>query len=236
MNEQHSSKQFDAELDAIRANLTRMGGLVEDQVRTAMAAFIDGDHELIETVISREQGVDAMEIAIDDACAHIVARRQPTAIDLRMVMGVSKTVTDLERIGDEAKKIAKTTRKILDRGMSESIARSLGIQSIGAQATDMLHEVLDAFVRLDTETAVRIVRRDKEIDQQFRATVRQLVTYMMEDPRTISTALDVIFIAKSVERIGDHCKNIAEDVIYIARGRDVRHIGLEALEREVSEQ
>ena len=232
MNE-HSSKQFDAELDAIRANLTRMGGMVEEQVRSAMTAFAEGDHELIEIIISRDQNVDAMEIAIDDACMHIVARRQPTAIDLRMVMSVGKAVTDLERIGDEAKKIAKTTRKILERGMSESIARSLGIQQVGEQTANMLHDVLDAFVRLDTETAASVVRQDKEIDQQFRATVRQLVTYMMEDPRTISTALDIIFVAKSVERIGDHCKNIAEDVIYIAQGRDVRHIGLEALEREV---
>lgn len=231
MNE-HLSKQFDSELDAIRANVTRMGGMVEEQVRAAMKAFAESDHELIEMVIARDQGVDALEITIDDACTHIVARRQPTAIDLRTVMGVGKTVTDLERIGDEAKKIAKTTRKIVERGMNESIVGTLGIQQMGEQAANMLHDVLDAFVRLDTESAARIVRSDKEIDQHFRATVRQLVTYMMEDPRTITTALDIIFVAKSVERIGDHCKNIAEDVIYIARGRDVRHIGLEALERE----
>lgn len=230
---EHLSKQFDSELDAIRATLTRMGGLVEDQVRAAMSAFIDGDLDLIELVVARDQGVDAMEIEIDDACTHIVARRQPTAIDLRMVMAVGKTVTDLERIGDEAKKIAKTTRKILERGMSESVARSLGVQHMGEKTANMLHAVLDAFVRLDADAAARIVREDKDIDQQFRATLRQLVTYMMEDPRTISTALDVIFIAKSVERMGDHCKNIAEDIIYIAQGRDVRHIGLEALEREV---
>lgn len=232
MNE-HLSKQFDSELDAIRANLTRMGGMVEEQVRSAMKAFDEGDHDLIEMVIARDQGVDALEITIDDACTHIVARRQPTAIDLRTVMGVGKAVTDLERIGDEAKKIAKTTRKILERGMSESVVRTLGIQQVGEQTANMLHDVLDAFVRLDIETAAGIVRADKEIDQQFRSIVRQLVTYMMEDPRTISSALDIIFVAKSVERIGDHCKNIAEDVIYIAQGRDVRHIGLDALEREI---
>ena len=232
MNE-HSSKQFDAELDAIRANLTRMGGLVEEQVRAAITAFSENDHDLIETVIQRDQNVDALEIQIDDACTHIVARRQPTAIDLRMVMSVGKVVTDLERIGDEAKKIAKTTRKILERGMGDMITGGLGIETAGEKAAGMLHEVLDAFVRLDAEAAALIVRQDKDIDQQFRATVRQLVTFMMEDPRTISTALDIIFIAKSVERMGDHCKNIAEDVIYIAHGRDVRHIGLEALEREV---
>ena len=233
MNE-HSSKQFDAELNAIRANLTRMGGMVEEQVIDAIKAFAEFDLELIEEVILRDQNVDEMEVSIDNACAHIVARRQPTAIDLRMVMAVGKTVTDLERIGDEAKKIAKSTRKILERGVGESIARSLDIEHVGGQTANMLHDVLDAFVRLDVEAAARIVRQDKEIDQKFRAMVRQLVTHMMEDPRTISTALDIIFIAKSVERIGDHCKNIAEDVIYIAHGRDVRHIGLEALEREVS--
>ena len=231
---EHSSKQFDAELDAIRANLTRMGGLVEEQVRAAITAFSESDHDLIETVILRDQNVDALEVEIDNACTHIVARRQPTAIDLRMVMSVGKVVTDLERIGDEAKKIAKTTRKVLERGTNEIVTRSLGIEQVGEKAAGMLHQVLDAFVRLDVVAAGSIVREDKDVDQQFRATMRQLVTFMMEDPRTISTALDVIFIAKSIERIGDHCKNIAEDVIYIAHGRDVRHIGLDALEREVS--
>jgi phosphate transport system protein len=229
----HISTQYDADLDAIRSHLTRMGGMVEEQVRSAMTAFAEGDLELIGRIVSRDRDIDAMEITIDDACTNLIARRQPTAIDLRMVMAVGKTVTDLERIGDEAKKIAKTTRKMLERGMSEAVARSLDIRHIGEQTANMLRIVLDAFVRLDTEAATAIVRQDKEIDQQFRATVRQLVTFMMEDARTISTALDIIFIAKSIERIGDHCKNIAEDVIYVAQGRDVRHIGLEALEREV---
>lgn len=231
---EHLSKQFDSELDAIRAHLTRMGGMVEEQVRSALTAFSDGDRELIELIIERDKGVDEMEIAIDTACANIVARRQPTAIDLRLVMAASKIVTDLERIGDEAKKIAKTTRKIIERGDGGSLAQILEVRHMGEQAASMLNEILDAFVRLDSEAAARIVRRDKEVDQHFRAIMRQLITYMMEDPRTITTALDIVFIAKSVERIGDHCKNIAEDVIYIAKGRDVRHIGLEGLEREVS--
>jgi phosphate transport system protein len=229
---EHLSKQFDSDLDALRAHVTRMGGMVEEQVRATLHAFAERDRELIETVIARDQGIDEMEVAIDDSCIHLIARRQPTAIDLRMVMGVGKAVTDLERIGDEAKKIAKTMRKILERGMSDCLTQLVEVRHMGDQTARMLHEVLDAFVRLDTEAAARIVREDKEIDQHFRSIVRQLVTFMMEDPRTITTALDVIFIAKSVERIGDHCKNIAEDIIYIARGRDVRHIGLEALERE----
>jgi len=232
MNE-HFSKQYESELDAIRAHFTRMGGLVEEQVRSALGAFADGDRELIELIIARDKDVDEIEVAIDDACTLIVARRQPTAIDLRMIMAVGKTVTDLERIGDEAKKIAKTTRKILKRGMGASLAQIAGVRHIGEQAATMLHEVLDAFIRHDTGAAARIVRQDKEIDRHFRVIVRQLVTSMMEDPHTITTALDIIFIAKSVERIGDHCKNIAEDVIYIANGRDVRRIGLDAFEREI---
>jgi len=230
---EHLSRQFDSELDSIRAHVTRMGGLVEEQLRGALSALGDSDQELSRLIIERDKGVDELEVAIDTACANIVARRQPTAIDLRMVMAVSKTVTDLERIGDEAKKIAKATRKIIERGSGGCLAQVLQVRHMGEQTATMLHEILDAFVRLDLAAAAQIVRRDKEVDQHFRATVRQLITYMMEDPRTISTALDVIFIAKSIERVGDHCKNIAEDVIYIAKGRDVRHLGLKGLVREM---
>ncbi|MDP2752551.1 MAG: phosphate signaling complex protein PhoU [Rhodocyclaceae bacterium] len=222
----HSSKQFDAELDTIRAHLTRMGGMVEEQVRDVLVAFGTSNRELLEQVIVRDQAVDELEVIIDAACANIIAKRQPTASDLRLIMAVGKVVTDLERIGDEAKKIAKTTRDILARSMGEHLIQAIEVRHMGEQTARMLHEVLNAFVRLDTDTASQIVRRDKEVDQHFRAILRQLVTYMMEDPRTISTALDVIFIAKSVERIGDHAKNIAKDVIYIAQGRDVRHLAL----------
>lgn len=231
---EHLSRQFDAELDDIRAQLTRMGGLVEEQLRSAMSAFTEGDRQLVDLVVARDAGVDEMEIAIDTACVHVVARRQPTAIDLRMIMSVGKVVTDLERIGDESKKIAKAARKILERGASAALTQIFEVRHSGDLVADMLHEVLDAFVRLDVEAAAAIVRRDKEIDEHFRAVMRQLITYMMEDPRTIGNALDVVFIAKSIERIGDHCKNIAKDVIYIARGRDVRHIGLDGLEREIA--
>ncbi len=230
---EHLSKQFDNDLDALRAHVTRMGGLVEEQVRAALTAFIEGDRDLLETIIARDAGVDEMEIAIDSDCSQLIAKRQPAAGDLRMVLAVGKTVTDLERIGDEAKKIAKVTRNILERGMSQCLMQTMHIRAMGNQTAAMLHDVLDAFVRGDTAMAARIVRQDKEIDQNFRAIVRQMITFMMEDPRTITTALDVIFIAKSIERIGDHSKNIAEDVIYITMGRDVRHIGLDALEREV---
>ena len=227
----HLSSQFDADLDAIRASLTRMGGLVEEQVRTAMGAFVGRDLSLIERVVAREAEVNALEVELDDACTHLIARRQPTAIDLRMVMGVGKVVTDLERIGDEAKKVAKAKRKLLERESDGAISNLVGLARLGEEVADMLNEVLDAFVRLDAEAAMRVVIRDQDIDRQFRAIFRQLVTYMMEDPRTISTALDVVFVAKSIERMGDHTKNIAEQVIYIAKGRDVRHLDLEAKEQ-----
>jgi len=230
---EHLSTQFDAELDDIRARLTRMGGLVEEQVRSAIFAFAEGESDLIEKVVARDAEVDNYEIELDDACAHVVARRQPTAVDLRMVMAVSKTVTDLERIGDEAKKVAKATRKIIERGMSATTPQIMAVRHMGEQCAMMLNEVLNAFVRMDVDLAAEVIRQDKEIDQHFRAITRELVTYMMEDPRTISTALDIVFIVKSIERIGDHCKNIAKDVIYIVKGRDVRHLGIEALEQEI---
>ncbi|MEI6414110.1 MAG: phosphate signaling complex protein PhoU [Pseudomonadota bacterium] len=232
MNE-HLSKQFDSELDALRAQVMRMGGLVEEQFRAALIAFDECDPELIETVIAGDEQVDKLEISIDEACTHILMRRQPIAIDLRMVMAVGKTVTDLERIGDEAKKIAKITRNIMEHGMSRCFMQIIEIRHMGDQVTSMLHQVLDAFVRHDIAAATEVIRRDREIDIHFRSVARHLITYMMEDPRTISTALDVIFIAKSVERIGDHCKNIAKDVIYIAEGRDIRHVRLDNLDSEV---
>jgi len=221
---EHIFKRFDAELDDLRARITQMGGLVEEQMRAALTVLDGEDRELIETIISRDAGVDQMEIAIDAACAHVIARRQPTAIDLRMIMAVGKIVTDLERIGDEVKKIAKGARKIYEQGMGARLAQVTELRFVGARVLAMLHDVIDAFVRVDAESALAIIARDKEIDESFRSIVRQMVTFMMEDPRTISTALDVIFIARSIERIGDHCKNIARDVIFVAKGEDVRHM------------
>jgi len=229
---EHLSTQFDAELNDIRARLTRMGGLVEEQVQGALRAFAGGDRDLVERVVARDAEVDALEIDLDDACVHVVARRQPAAVDLRTIMAVSKTVTDLERIGDEAKKIAKATRKLLERGTGAAPPQVMAVQGMGGQCLAMLRGVLDAFVRMDAAAAWQIVRHDKEIDQHFRAITRELVTYMMEDPRTISSALDIVFIAKSLERIGDHCKNIAKDVIFVVEGRDVRHLKLAELEQE----
>jgi phosphate transport system protein len=229
----HSSKQYDLDLADIKGRVLQMGGLVETQVRAAIEAFCAGDDDRIATVESEDYRVNAFEVTIDDACAHIIARRQPAAGDLRMIMGISKIVTDLERCGDEAAKIARMARRIYQRERVR-IPRLADLSEIGDLALRQLHQALDAFVRLDATAAAAIVREDKELDEKFESLLRQLITFMMEDPRTISTALDMTFIAKAVERIGDHAKNLAEQVIYIVRGTDVRHIALEQLERKAS--
>jgi phosphate transport system protein len=228
---EHVSKKFDSELESLRSRVMQMGGLVETQITHAIDAFVIGDMDRMEQVIGDDDQVNALEVSIDDDCAHIIARRQPTAGDLRMVMAVSKIVTDLERIGDEAAKIARMAREVYKRDRLQ-VPRLTDIRTVGGIGVAMLRDVLDAFVRLDVNDATRIIREDMAVDDHFRGILRQLITYMMEDPRTISTALDIIFIAKAIERIGDHAKNIAEDVIYIVKGTDVRHITIEQVERE----
>jgi len=229
---EHVSKKFDAELESLRSRVMQMGGLVETQINTAIEAFMAGDLDQMEQVIADDHQVNGFEVSIDDDCAHIIARRQPTAGDLRMVMAVSKIVTDLERIGDEAAKVARMAREIYQRDRLQ-IPRLTDVRKISSVGVAMLRDVLDAFVRLDANEAARIVREDATVDDYFRGIMRQLVTYMMEDPRTITTALDIVFIAKAIERIGDHAKNIAENVIYIVKGQDVRHIAIDQLEQTV---
>jgi len=208
-----------------------MGGLVEAQIRNAIEAFISGNPELIEQVITSEPRVNEREVSLDTDCSHIIARRQPAAGDLRLIMATSKTVTDLERIGDEAEKIARMSRKIHEQGRME-LHRFAGIRHAADIAVAMLRHSLDAYARLDAVEAARAVREDVEIDAEFRSILRQLITFMMEDPRTISTALEIVWVAKAIERIGDHAKNIAEYVIYIVKGTDVRHTRLDQIERE----
>ncbi|HTY02660.1 MAG TPA: phosphate signaling complex protein PhoU [Rhodocyclaceae bacterium] len=231
MNE-HIAKQFDVDLGNIRTRVLQLGGLVEHQIVQAMAALDSGDVALADQVIEQDHLVNRSEVELDEACTHIIARRQPTASDLRTVMMVIKTITDLERIGDEAKKIAKKARA-LHAGDAPFTPR-VPLQHAAALALQMLRQALDAFARSDASAAAQIVRQDQEVDAEFKAIMRQLITFMMEDPRTISPALDVLFIAKSIERIGDHAKNLSEYVVYMVRGRDVRHIGLEGIEQEVS--
>ena len=221
---EHLSRQFDADLEDIRSRVLQMGGLVEAQILGAINAFSSGDNDVISRVMDGERRVNTLEKEIDDACVHVVARRQPAAGDLRLIMGISKIVTDLERIGDEAEKIARMARSIYDRG-ALSIPHFVDVRQTGNMAVVLLRRVLDAMARLDADEAEKLIAEDRLIDTEFRAIVRQLITYMMEDPRTISTALDIVWIAKAIERVGDHAKNIAEQVIYIVHGTDVRHPG-----------
>jgi len=207
-----------------------MGGLVESQIRRAIDALASGDLQLSDEVIAADHKVNAMEVALDGDCSQLIVRRQPAANDLRMIFAIMKTVTDLERIGDEAQKIARMAKNIHERGAAQA-APLVEVRHAAEAAISMLRRTLDAFARLDCDTAAEVIRDDAGIDTEFRSILRQLITYMMEDPRTISTSLDIVWIAKAIERIGDHSKNMAEYVIYIVKGTDVRHTGSAKLEQ-----
>jgi phosphate transport system protein len=226
---EHLSKQYDAELESIRSQVLEMGGLVESQIRRALEGFATGDRGLLDDVIATDHRVNAFEVALDSACSHVIAKRQPAASDLRLVFGIAKTVTDLERIGDEAQKIARMAKSIHERegGMR---AIPVDVRHAAEVALAMLRQALDAFARLDVNAAQQVIRQDAAIDSEFRSLLRQLVTYMMEDPRTITTALEIVWVAKAIERMGDHAKNMAEYVIYIVKGTDVRHTARAARE------
>ena len=232
MNHEHITKQFDVDLEGLRSRVLAMGGLVEQQLIRAMEALESGDMAQIEQVIAADRVVNRHEVELDEACNHVIAKRQPAAVDLRMIMTVVKTITDLERIGDEAKKIAKMARAI--HAGDVRVLPRVDLRRPAEIAVAMLRKALDAFARLDVSVSAEVVRQDREVDAGFKAAMRQLITFMMEDPRTISSSLDLLFIARSIERIGDHAKNISEYVVYLVKGRDVRHIGLEAREREVA--
>jgi phosphate transport system protein len=219
----HASKQYDLDMGAIRSRVLAMGGLVESQIRRALDAFASGELALMDDVIAADHRVNAMEVALDADCSQLIVRRQPAAGDLRMIFAIAKTVTDLERIGDEAQKIARMAKNIHQRGAG-SVA-PVEVRHAAEAAISMLRRSLDAFARLDCDVAAEVIRDDASVDTEFRSILRQLVTYMMEDPRTISTAMEIVWIAKAVERIGDHAKNMAEYVIYIVKGTDVRHTG-----------
>ncbi|WP_018605686.1 phosphate signaling complex protein PhoU [Uliginosibacterium gangwonense] len=227
----HTMRQYDTELDQIRTRVLQMGGYVEQQVVLALDGLQDGDEQLIERVIENDRQVNAYEVELDEACTQIIARRQPAANDLRSILSVFRVVTDLERIGDEAKKIAKVARKIHVTG--EGLRPSVQTKHLGAMAVQALRKSLDAFARQDIDAAAEILKEDKDLDSEFKVMMRLLVTYMMEDPRTISRGIDMLFAAKAIERIGDHAKNVAENTIFLAHGKDVRHVGLEAVLREV---
>ncbi|RCS59482.1 phosphate signaling complex protein PhoU [Parvibium lacunae] len=227
MNE-HTFKQYDQELERLRSTLLQMGGAVEQQIINAIEAFVDGDLLLVNQVIRRESEINKFETDLDDACTNFIARLQPAAYDLRMVLTVGKMTRDLERVGDEAEKIARNAKLIHDAGRTNM--PRVEISSMGNQAVDMLRQSLNAFARLDAPEAAAVIRQDLSLDDQFSSVFRQLVTYMMEDPRTISRSIDLLFIAKALERIGDHAKNMAEQVVYLVKGQDIRHQGVEQAE------
>ncbi len=231
-NSDHISRQFDADLETIRASVLQMGGLVESQIKSAVESLLSGDTVLMAQVIENDHRVNTLEVKIDEACSQLIARRQPAAGDLRLVMAVIKTITDLERIGDEAEKIARMA-KLLSQKSGLVLPRYQEIKHASDIALDMLRKSLDAFARLDIVMAAQVVRQDDQVDEEFRAIMRYLITFMMEDARTISTSLEILFVAKAIERIGDHAKNISEYVIYMVKGRDVRHITADEIEREV---
>jgi phosphate transport system protein len=235
VSSEHTSKQFDAELEAVRARVLQMGGLVESQIKLAIESLTNRDEALMKRVIEDDHRVNAMEVEIDESCNHILVRRQPAAGDLRMIMTVIKTITDLERIGDEAQKISRMAL-LLSKRESLILPRYNEIKHAAELALNMLHSSLDAFARLDVAAAARVVRQDEQVDEEFRAIMRYLITFMMEDPRTISTSLEILFVAKAIERIGDHAQNMAEYVVYMVKGRDVRHVSVEEIEREAREK
>jgi len=230
---EHLSKQFDVDLEKLRSHMLQMGGLVESQILTASEGFYTGDIKALEQVIENDRRVNGYEVNIDIECSHIIARRQPAASDLRMIMGVSKAVTDLERVGDEAKKIAVVSKQIHESGRLQ-VPRLVDVRRTGSIVVGMLRKALDAFARLDSVAAAEVIRDDAAIDEAFRGMMRQLITFMMEDPRTITTALEFVWVARALERMGDHSKNMAEQVIYIVKGTDVRHTNFEDVERKAS--
>jgi phosphate transport system protein len=231
MPDKHLSSRFDSDLNLLSARLLEMGGLVESQIGHALDVLKEFDLGIVDEVLEGERRLNAMEIGIDEEVINIIARRQPAARDLRLLMATSKCITNLERAGDEARKIMKRLRRIHENGAAPAINTN-EIKVSGEMALTILRRALDAFARMDTVAAAQIVRDDEAIDNEFRAFVRKLVTYMTEDPRTISMGLDYLFIAKAIERVGDHAKNIAEYVVYVVKGADVRHVSLDQLERD----
>ncbi len=232
MNE-HTHKQFDTEMEAIRSGVLGMGGLVETQFNRAIALLADDDHDAIDQVGADEKQINRMQVNLDQMCTQIIARRQPAAIDLRFVLMITKIVNELERVGDEVKKIAYKAAQI--RGADRlSHVRHYDVIRTASRAREMLQLALDTFARLDAAAAAEVIDRDEEIDAAFLAILRQLISYMMEDPRTITPALEIVFIAKSIERVGDHAKNIAEAVVQLVKGIDVRHASAEQIRAEVA--
>ncbi|GLT19486.1 phosphate transport system regulatory protein PhoU [Vibrio zhanjiangensis] len=223
----HISGQFNVELESIRTHVLTMGGLVEQQLSFAMQALHKEDIELARKVVRDDHKVNAMEVSIDDACTRIIAKRQPTAKDLRLIMAIIKTITDLERIGDVATRMAYVA---IESPSSKERQFQVSLEPLCRQAISMLHQVLDAFARMDVESAAQVHKLDDKIDAEYEAVIRQLMTYMMEDPKNIPHILQVMWSARAIERVGDRCQNICEYIIYFVKGKDVRHLGDQSID------
>ena len=227
----HISRQYNEELEEIRTKVMEMGGIVEQQLANAVKALEENDTDLAETVVSSDYRVNSLEVEIDEECVQILARRQPAAGDLRLIMAVIKTITDLERIGDEAERIGKMS---LDYRSDDKVKSTLpAIGHMGAHVKTMVHEALDAFARMDAEAALKIWHGDRQVDKEYEGIMRQLMTYMMEDPRSIPNILDLLWAVRALERIGDRATNICEYVMYLVKGKDVRHISAEQMEKQI---
>jgi phosphate transport system protein len=232
MAAEHIYTQYDTDLEAIRAKVLKMGGIVEEQLTDSVSSLINADAKLADSVIKKDERVNALESEIDEDCSLIIAKRSPTARDLRNVLMMLRIITDLERIGDEASKIAKATHRIYEKDRM-SKPQTKEIQSIYEKLQYMLRTALNSFARLDVNETVAVLESDKEVDGEYRAYMRQLLTYMLEDPRTISLSLELMFVAKSLERIGDHAKNVSQNVIYTVKGKDVRHSSINEIKAEL---
>ena len=234
MSDKHLSTQFDAELSGISNRVLEMGGLVESQVAQAIYALTHFSGETASQVLTQEERVNQMEVEVDRELWAIIARRQPTARDLRLLVAVSKAIANLERVGDEAARIARTVQRLINAGVSSRLRLPVADLAFGADlAVAQLRKALDAFARLDTARALEVLKQDDQIDQEFDGLLRKLITYMMEDPRMISSCIDLVFVAKAIERVGDHAKNLSEAIIYVVKGTDVRHTSMADVEDAV---
>lgn len=227
----HISQQFNQELEMLRQHFLTMGGVVENQVSDAVQALLDSDGNLAEEVKDKDSTVNQLDGLIDEECTRILARRQPAASDLRLIMSIGKAVGELERMGDEAKKIASLTLSLISEG--ESPRGYVEINRIGQMVSTMIHDCLDAYARLDVDAAIKVAKQDRQVDLEYKTAIRSLVTYMMEDPRSISRVLNVIWMLRSLERIGDHSRHVCQHLIYMIKGIDVRHIPMSEIDNEV---
>ena len=231
---QHISRQFNADLEEVRSNVLHMGGMVEEQLTNALRVLVYDEVDLAKGVIDADAAVNSLEVEIDEECTRIVARRQPAASDLRLIMTVSKTINELERIGDEAKRVARMSRKEMDAGLEDDVRADM--EHMGELVREMLRQVLDAFARTDVDTAVLVVKADKKVDKKYKKIIKQLINKMVRDPDSIPAVMNIIWAIRSLERLADRCQNIAEHVIYMVLGTDVRHIKLDDVLAEIEAQ